>query len=275
LNINQDICDMPNAPAICVRHGEIEFINVSFTYKDKVILKNISFKIPGGKTFALVGNSGGGKSTIIRLIFRFYDIDSGEILVDGQNIKEVTQASLRQSIGVVPQDTVLFNQNIRENIRYGRINCTEEDIELAAKAADIHDRIMTFPDKYNTLVGERGLKLSGGEKQRVAIARTLLKAPKIVLLDEATSALDTHTERNIQASLNKMSVNKTCLVVAHRLSTIVDADQILVIHEGEIKQQGRHQDLILIENGIYAALWNEQLSSNKGQEQEQETLVDI
>ncbi|ERL90850.1 hypothetical protein D910_08195 [Dendroctonus ponderosae] len=218
----------------------------------------------GGIEFNNVGPSGSGKSTIIKLLFRFYDVDSGSIVIDGYNIKnQVTQESLRAIIGVVPQDTVLFNQTIKYNIQYGRITAEDAEIIEAAKGADIHDRIVTFPQAYDTVVGERGLRLSGGEKQRVAIARTLLKAPTVILLDEATSALDTHTERNIQESLNKMCVNRTSVVVAHRLSTIIGADEILVLKDGEIVERGRHADLVLKKDGIYAGMWKQQLESNK------------
>ncbi|XP_008474041.1 ATP-binding cassette sub-family B member 6, mitochondrial-like [Diaphorina citri] len=204
-----------------------------------------------------VGQSGAGKSTIIRLLFRFYDVESGDIFIDNQNIKTVSQASLRQAIGVVPQDTVLFNNSIKFNIQYARINASEEEVKEAATSADIHERILSFPDGYDTQVGERGLKLSGGEKQRVAIARTLLKAPQIVLLDEATSALDTKTERNIQSALNRVCASRTTIIVAHRLSTIIHADEILVMHAGEIVERGRHEEL-LERNGVYASMWIQQ-----------------
>ncbi|EDO42945.1 predicted protein, partial [Nematostella vectensis] len=235
----REVVDVPNAPALTVTNGLIEFRNVSFSYDQRQpVLKNISFTVFPGQTLALVGNSGGGKSTIIRLLYRFYDVGSGCISIDGQDISKVTSKSLRQVIGVVPQDTVLFNNDIRFNVRYGRLEADDAAVEEAAQAADIHNRILTFPEGYSSLVGERGLKLSGGEKQRVAIARTVLKNPPVVLLDEATSALDTETERNIQASLNNMCINRTTIVVAHRLSTIVNADQILVLHEGEILEKG-------------------------------------
>eukprot|EP00795_Rhopilema_esculentum_P006769 gene6769-12335_t len=209
----------------------------------------------------VVGPSGSGKSTIIRLLFRFYDLFSGAIYIDDQNIESVSQRSLRQYIGVVPQDTVLFNDTIRYNIRYGRVEAPDEEIDQSAEAADIHEKVLTLKDGYNTIVGERGLKLSGGEKQRVAIARTILKAPSIVLLDEATSALDTRTERNIQASLDKVCSNRTTVVVAHRLSTIVNADQILVIKDGEIVERGRHDELLNID-GLYAEMWMQQLQGD-------------
>lgn len=255
-----EVVDAPDARTLSIKEGTVEFSNVSFAYNAEPILRNISFKVPAGKTLALVGPSGSGKSTIIRLLFRFYDIQSGRISIDGKKIDEVTQESLRKAIGVVPQDTVLFNNTIKYNILYGRLDAEEADVLEAARGADIHEKILTFRDGYETTVGERGLRLSGGEKQRVAIARTLLKAPKVVLLDEATSALDTQTERNIQDSLNKMCSNRTTIIVAHRLSTIVHADEILVIKDGVIVERGRHDDLIE-EGGVYAAMWQQQLTS--------------
>ncbi|XP_054709915.1 ATP-binding cassette sub-family B member 6-like [Uloborus diversus] len=254
-----EIVDEPNAPPLKVGDGRIEFKHVNFSYvPERQILKDISFEVPPGKIVALVGPTGSGKSTITRLLFRFYDIPSGEILIDGQNVAKVTQRTLHQSIGVVPQDTVLFNNTIRYNIGYSRPTASNEEIEEAAKAAELHYQILNFPDGYDTIVGERGLKLSGGEKQRVAIARTILKAPSLIILDEATSSLDTQTERNIQQSLANICANKTTLVVAHRLSTIVNADEILVLKEGEIVERGRHNELLYI-NGIYASMWQEQL----------------
>ncbi|XP_034033300.1 ATP-binding cassette, sub-family B (MDR/TAP), member 6a [Thalassophryne amazonica] len=238
--------------------GKVDFENVYFSYTDgKEILRDICFTVDPGQTVALVGPSGSGKSTIIRLLFRFYDVQGGCIRIDGQDISKVKQSSLRAHIGVVPQDTVLFNDNIRDNIRYGRISASDQEVEEAAIAADIHDKIMTFPEGYDTQVGERGLKLSGGEKQRVAIARTILKAPQIILLDEATSALDTQTERNIQTSLAKVCANRTTIVVAHRLSTIIGADQILVISEGRIAERGGHDELLL-KGGLYTDMWMQQ-----------------
>lgn len=270
----QEVIDAPGAGPLSVKRGIVEFHNVSFGYvPERLVLKNISFTVPAGKTVALVGPSGSGKSTIIRLLFRFYDVDLGAIVIDGQNIKTVQQASLRRVIGVVPQDTVLFNNSIKYNIQYGRISASDDDIVAAAKHADIHDSILNFPDAYETKVGERGLKLSGGEKQRVAIARTLLKSPVVVLLDEATSALDTQTERNIQAALNRVCANRTTIVVAHRLSTVIHADEILVLKDGEIVEQGRHADLIAL-GTVYAAMWEQQLTANDtAEEQESEGAV--
>ncbi|XP_030748439.1 ATP-binding cassette sub-family B member 6, mitochondrial-like isoform X2 [Sitophilus oryzae] len=264
LRQEQEVVDAPDAGAIIPKGGGIEFSDVTFRYTpEKIILKNISFSVPPGKTVALVGPSGSGKSTIIKLMFRFYDVESGSISVDGYNVKtEITQESLRAIIGVVPQDTVLFNNTIKYNIKYGRITANDADVIEAAKGADIHNRIMSFAQQYDTTVGERGLRLSGGEKQRVAIARTLLKAPTIILLDEATSALDTNTERNIQDSLNKMCINRTTVIVAHRLSTIIHADEILVLKDGEIIERGRHSDLVSKVEGVYASMWKQQLESN-------------
>uniref|UniRef100_A0A4W6G528 ATP-binding cassette sub-family B member 6 n=1 Tax=Lates calcarifer TaxID=8187 RepID=A0A4W6G528_LATCA len=254
----EEVKDEVNAGNLLYKLGKVEFENVYFSYiSGKEILQDVSFTVLPGQTVALVGPSGSGKSTIIRLLFRFYNIQGGCIRIDGQDISKVKQTSLRAHIGVVPQDTVLFNDNIRDNIRYGRITASDQEVEEAAIAADIHDKIMTFPEGYDTQVGERGLKLSGGEKQRVAIARTILKAPQIILLDEATSALDTQTERNIQASLAKVCANRTTVVVAHRLSTIIGADQILVINEGRIAERGRHEELLL-KGGLYADMWMQQ-----------------
>lgn len=263
LEEHSKILDIPDATVLTVRGGKIEFQNVNFCYiAERPVLKNISFTVEPGKKLALVGQTGSGKSTVIRLLFRFYEPSGGRILIDNQDISKVKQKSLRQAIGVVPQDTVLFNDTIGYNIRYGRISATEEELQSAARAAEMHDRIMEFPDGYDTIVGERGLKLSGGEKQRVAIARTILKAPRIVVLDEATSALDTGTERLIQGSLEKVCENRTTVMVAHRLSTILHADEILVLHAGEIVERGRHEDLIAIPGGRYAALWRQQIEQN-------------
>uniref|UniRef100_A0A224XIP0 ATP-binding cassette sub-family B member 6 n=1 Tax=Panstrongylus lignarius TaxID=156445 RepID=A0A224XIP0_9HEMI len=270
-----EVVDFPAASNLVITQGVVEFRNVHFYYNpDRVILKGVSFYVPQGKTLALVGPSGSGKSTIMRLLFRFYDVVEGEILIDGQNIKHVKQASLRRAIGVVPQDTVLFNNTISFNIQYGRVNAPDVDIVSAAKSADIHEKILTFPESYNTQVGERGLKLSGGEKQRVAIARTILKSPAIVLLDEATSALDTQTERNIQSSLARVCANRTTIVIAHRLSTIIHADEIAVLKDGEIVERGRHEDLIK-RGGVYEEMWQQQLraqsdTNSESKEQEKE-----
>ncbi|XP_052869257.1 ATP-binding cassette sub-family B member 6 [Anopheles cruzii] len=258
---DQEVIDAPGAGELAVVRGGIDFNDVTFGYNvERFVLRNVSFTVPAGKTVAIVGPSGAGKSTIMRLLFRFYDVDGGSISVDGQNIKTVRQASLRQAVGVVPQDTVLFNNTIKYNIQYGRVGAPEADIIMAARSADIHERILSFPEKYDTQVGERGLRLSGGEKQRVAIARTILKSPSIVLLDEATSALDTQTERNIQAALAKVCANRTTLIIAHRLSTIIHADEILVLKEGAIVERGRHE-LLLESNGVYAEMWNQQLKN--------------
>lgn len=263
LNVAPEVRDDPNAVRLKVLGANLSFQNVSFSYSpDRPILKNISFEACSGKTVALVGPSGAGKSTLIRLMFRLYDTTSGRILFDNQDIKMVTQESLRKNIGVVPQDTVLFNDTLMYNIRYGRVDATEEEIEAAAQAADIHQQILSFTKGYDTIVGERGLKLSGGEKQRVAIARTILKNPYVVLLDEATSALDTNTERNIQSALNKMCANRTTIIVAHRLSTIIHADTILVLKDGEIVERGRHEEL-LSDQGLYASMWLQQQEKQK------------
>jgi ATP-binding cassette subfamily B protein len=262
----QEVQDKPDAPALAVGHGDIEFRNVVFAYdRDRIILKGISFRVPAGKTVAVVGPTGAGKSTISRILYRFYDIESGSVTIDGQDIRDVTQASLRAAIGIVPQDTVLFNDTIRYNIAYGRIGASEEDILDAARLAQIDPFIRELPAGYNSMVGERGLKLSGGEKQRVAIARTLLKNPPILLLDEATSALDTHTEREIQSALKLVSKNRTTLVIAHRLSTIIEADEILVLDRGQIIERGRHSDLVA-RGGAYAAMWARQREAEEVRE---------
>lgn len=272
LREEQEIIDAPGAGSLEIKQGQIEFSNVTFSYTpEKVILKNISFIAPAGKTIAFVGPSGAGKSTIMRLLYRFYDIEQGSIFIDDQHVKTVTQTSLRSAIGVVPQDTVLFNDTIKYNIQYGRIDAPEADIIEAAKSADIHDKILTFPNGYETQVGERGLKLSGGEKQRIAIARTILKAPKIVLLDEATSALDTFTERNIQAALHKICANRTTIIIAHRLSTIIHADEIFVLLNGEICERGRHEELISL-GGVYHKMWQAQLQKDNEPDQDEGIL---
>ena len=258
LRVNAEIADKPGAMPLAVHEAEIEFNDVRFAYDaERPILRGLSFAVPAGHTVAIVGPSGAGKSTISRLLFRFYDVGSGEILIDGQNIADVTQQSLRAAIGMVPQDTVLFNDTIRYNIRYGRPDATDAEVEAAAKLAQIHDFVLSLPKGYDAMVGERGLKLSGGEKQRVSIARTILKGPPILILDEATSALDSFTEQEIQGALRKVSQNRTTLVIAHRLSTVVDADEIIVLDKGKIAERGDHHTL-LAKRGIYAAMWNRQ-----------------
>ncbi len=266
MDVEEEVQDAPGALDLIVTDAEVSFEDVEFHYDaERPILKGVTFNVPGGKTTAIVGSTGAGKSTISRALFRFYDVSGGQITIDGQNIANVTQASLRASIGVVPQDTVLFNDTIFYNIAYGRPDATFEEVIEAAKMAQIHDFIASIPSAYDTLVGERGLKLSGGEKQRVAIARTILKNPPILLLDEATSALDTHTEQEIQESLNEISKNRTTLIIAHRLSTVVHADEILVLDGGRITERGRHQEL-LDRDGSYAAMWNRQLEAAKAAE---------
>jgi ATP-binding cassette subfamily B protein len=255
---DREIADRPGAPALRVSAGEITFENVRFGYRpDREILKGVSFTVPPGRTLAIVGATGAGKSTISRLLFRFYDATGGRVLIDGQDIKAVTQDSVRAAIGVVPQDTVLFNDTIRYNIAYGRPGASQEEIERAARLAQVHDFVLRLPDGYDTRVGERGLKLSGGEKQRVAIARTLLKDPRLLILDEATSALDTRTEQDIQAALGDASRGRTTLVIAHRLSTVVEADEILVLQDGHVAERGPHAALIAAD-GLYAAMWRRQ-----------------
>lgn len=258
LRTHVQVVDAHGARALAVKGGEIQFENVFFGYSAaRPILKGVSFTVRPGETVAIVGASGAGKSTISRLLYRFYDVNAGVIRIDGQDIREVTQGSLRKNIGIVPQDTVLFNDTVGYNIRYGRTDASMDDVIHAARMAKIHDFIETLPDKYETRVGERGLKLSGGEKQRVAIARTILKNPKVLLFDEATSALDSHTEKQIQASLEEVSRDKTTLVIAHRLSTIVHSNEILVLRDGVIVERGTHTAL-LEKNGEYADLWNRQ-----------------
>ncbi len=261
-----EIEDRPGAKPLQVRAGNIRFENVSFAYEPaRPILKGLSFDVAAGHTVAIVGPSGAGKSTISRLLFRFYEVTGGRILIDGQDIRDVTQASLRVAIGMVPQDTVLFNDTIRYNIRYGRFDASDAEVEEAARQAQIDGFIARAPRGYETEVGERGLKLSGGEKQRVAIARTILKAPSILLLDEATSALDSHTEKDIQDELDRVSRNRTTLVIAHRLSTIVDADEILVLDHGAIVERGAHREL-LAHDGLYASMWNRQREAQMARE---------
>jgi len=266
LSREPEIKDVPGAAALNVTNGTIRFEDVRFAYEpERGILKGISFDVPAGKTVAVVGPSGAGKSTISRLLFRFYDLAGGRILIDEQDIARVTQASLRQAIGMVPQDTVLFNDTIRYNIRYGRWEASNSEVEEAARLAQIDSLIQLAPKGYETEVGERGLKLSGGEKQRVAIARTILKAPPILVLDEATSALDSHTEKEIQDALERVSKGRTTLVIAHRLSTIVGADEIIVLDQGEIVERGTHFAL-LAANGLYASMWNRQREAEEARE---------
>ena len=266
LDERAEIADNPDARPLAADSGEIVFDDVSFAYDPRrPVLADVSFTVPPGKTVAIVGASGAGKSTISRLLYRFYDATSGKISIDGQDIREVTQDSLRAAIGIVPQDTVLFNDTIFYNIAYGRPGAPPSEIERAAKLARIHDFVVGLPDGYDSTVGERGLKLSGGEKQRVAIARTILKAPRILLFDEATSALDTHTEKEIQASLREVSAGRTTLIIAHRLSTVVDADEILVLDDGRIVERGRHAQLLALD-GHYADMWARQQEVEEARE---------
>ncbi len=261
-----EIEDAPDAKPLVITAGAVRFDDVRFAYDpERQILKGLSFEVPAGKTVAIVGPSGAGKSTISRLLFRLYDISGGRITIDGQDIRDVTQASLRAAIGMVPQDTVLFNDTIRYNIRYGRWDADDAEVEEAARLAQIDGFIRMSPLGYETQVGERGLKLSGGEKQRVAIARTVLKAPPILVLDEATSALDSHTEHEIQEALERVSRNRTSLVIAHRLSTIVGADEIIVLDQGRIAERGTHAQL-LASGGLYASMWNRQREAEEARE---------
>jgi len=274
LNQPREVQDKPGAKPLHVSGGEIRFEDVVFAYDpERIVLKGISFTVPAGKTVAIVGPSGAGKSTISRILYRFYDIKSGRVTIDGQDIRDVTQESLRAVIGIVPQDTVLFNDTVKYNIAYGRIGANEADIKEAARLAQIDKFIVELPLGYDAMVGERGLKLSGGEKQRVAIARTILKNPPILLLDEATSALDTGTEREIQSALNEVSRNRTSLVIAHRLSTVVDADEILVLDHGRIIERGRHSQLLAL-GGHYASMWNKQREAAAAREKLEEVEND-
>jgi ATP-binding cassette subfamily B protein len=258
LDVPAEVRDAPGALPLALTQGEIRFEDVRFGYRpDREILKGVSFTVPPGRMLAIVGPTGAGKSTISRLLFRFYDVTGGRVLVDGQDVRSITQQSLRADIGVVPQDTVLFNDTIRYNIAYGRPGATDAEIENAARLAQVHDFVTRLPDGYATRVGERGLKLSGGEKQRVAIARTILKDPRLLILDEATSALDTRTEQDIQAALRDVARNRTTLVIAHRLSTVVEADEIIVLQEGAIAERGTHGALIAA-GGLYADMWRRQ-----------------
>jgi ATP-binding cassette, subfamily B, heavy metal transporter len=267
LRVPQEIADKPDAKSLTAHlsegaAGSVIFENVRFGYQsNRTILKGIDFTVPAGQKLAIVGPTGAGKSTINRLLFRFYDVTAGRILIDGQDIRDVTQDSLRATIGVVPQDTVLFNDTIRYNIGYGRPGASQAEIEQAAKSAQVHDFVLKLPEGYDTRVGERGLKLSGGEKQRVAIARTILKDPRILILDEATSALDTRTEQEIQVALRAVSSRRTTLVIAHRLSTVVDADEIIVLQDGEVAERGNHLTL-LAKGGLYARMWTLQAAEH-------------
>jgi ATP-binding cassette subfamily B protein len=255
LAVHQEVADKPGAPALVAGGGDVVFEDVRFGYNaNREILKGVSFHVPAGRSLAIVGPTGAGKSTISRLLYRFYDVTAGRIAIDGQDIRDVTQDSVRAAIGVVPQDTVLFNDTIRYNIAYGRPGASQAEIEDAAKLAQVHDFVMQLPERYDARVGERGLKLSGGEKQRVAIARTILKDPRLLILDEATSALDSRTERDIQAALRAVSLHRTTLTIAHRLSTVVDADEIIVMDHGAVVERGSHAALLALD-GIYAGMW--------------------
>ncbi|MEX4007546.1 ABCB family ABC transporter ATP-binding protein/permease [Neoaquamicrobium sediminum] len=266
LDVKEEVTDRDGASALAVSDGKVTFDDVHFSYDaNRPILKGISFEVPAGKTVAIVGPSGAGKSTISRLLFRFYDVQQGSIRIDGQDIRDVTQESLRAAIGMVPQDTVLFNDTIAYNVRYGRPSASEDEVAQAADLAQIGTFIAALPDGYRTMVGERGLKLSGGEKQRVAIARTILKAPPVLMLDEATSALDTQTEQEIQAALDLVSRGRTTLVIAHRLSTVISADEIIVLQDGRIAERGRHAEL-LVAKGLYASMWDRQREATEAEE---------
>jgi ATP-binding cassette, subfamily B, heavy metal transporter len=274
LHAPAEVLDRPGAPDLKVAGGEVVFDNVDFGYDPRrPILKGVSLKVPAGKTVAIVGPSGAGKSTVSRILFRFYDVLAGRVLIDGQDIREVAQDSLRAAIGIVPQDTVLFNDTVYYNIAYGNPSTSRMQVEEAARLARIHDFVQGLPDGYDTMVGERGLKLSGGEKQRVSIARAILKKPAILMFDEATSALDTKTEREIQRSLSEVSRGRTTLTIAHRLSTVVEADEILVLEEGRIVERGRHRDL-LAKTGVYAAMWARQQASDEERE-EKPGVIDV
>ncbi|MES2136044.1 MAG: ATP-binding cassette domain-containing protein, partial [Pseudomonadota bacterium] len=266
LDTPAEVTDKAGAPPLQVTRGNVRFDNVGFGYEPgRDILKGLELDIPAGTSCAIVGPSGAGKSTIARLLYRFYDPSAGRILIDGQDLSEVTQKSVRAAIGIVPQDTVLFNDSIGYNIGYGRDGASQEEIEAAARGAAIDRFIAMLPEGYGSMVGERGLKLSGGEKQRVAIARTLLKNPPILVLDEATSALDSRTEQAIQETLDRVAESRTTIMIAHRLSTIVNADQIVVLDEGRVVERGTH-DQLLAHNGVYADLWNRQAAERLAEE---------
>jgi ATP-binding cassette subfamily B protein len=277
LSVNEEVADKPGAVVLPphladAAAGSIRFENVRFGYTPaREILHGVSFTVPAGHKLAIVGPTGAGKSTISRLMFRFYDVSGGRILLDGHDLRDLTQDSLRAAIGVVPQDTVLFNDTIRYNIAYGRPDASQDEIEHAARLAQVHDFVMRLPEGYETRVGERGLKLSGGEKQRVAIARTILKDPRILILDEATSALDTHTEQDIQTALRAVSAQRTTLVIAHRLSTVVDADEIIVLVDGRVAERGTHYGL-LAQNGVYARMWSMQAAEQGAEDESAETV---
>jgi len=274
LHQDPEITDKPGAPDLTITGPVIRFEGVTFHYDpDREILKGVSFEVPAGKTTAIVGPTGAGKSTISRLLYRFYDVTGGRITIDGHDIRDVTQASLRAQIGMVPQDTVLFNDTIAYNIQYGRPGASMEDVKAAADAAQIGAFVETLPKGYDTPVGERGLKLSGGEKQRVAIARTILKGPPILILDEATSALDTKTEQDIKQALDIVSKNRTTLVIAHRLSTVVNADEIIVLRDGVIAERGTHQ-MLLLRDGLYAQMWNRQREATEAEERARQAAND-
>jgi len=272
MDIKPAVIDKAKAKPLTAEKGEIEFKRVTFGYdQDRIILNNVNFSVPAGKTVAIVGPSGGGKSTISRLLFRFYDVNEGGIFIDKQSLKEVSQDSVRKIIGIVPQDTVLFNDTIEYNIRYGRLDATKEEVKKVVKLAQLEKFIGRLPKGYETLVGERGLKLSGGEKQRVAIARMLLKEPVIMLFDEATSALDSHTEKEIHRAIQTVSAGHTTMIIAHRLSTVVDADEILVLRDGQIVESGTHQDL-LDKKGEYAEMWKKQQQFRQYRDELQDSL---
>ena len=266
LDVKEEVTDKPDAIRLDCAQGSIRFDNVHFHYEpDRPILRGISFDVPFGKTIAVVGHSGAGKSTISRLLFRFYDVQEGSVSINGQDVRNVTQQSLREAIGMVPQDTVLFNDTLAYNIRYGRTDATDEEVMQAVEMAQIGDFVRSLPEGLSTMVGERGLKLSGGEKQRVAIARTILKAPPILILDEATSPLDTETEQEIQSALDYVSRGRTTLVIAHRLSTVIGADETIVLQDGLIAERGTHREL-LAKKDLYQAMWDRQREAQETEE---------